>query len=59
MPYILITRNPRTKTIVAIVNGEEDSAWSIAEFGTEQEAIDAAADTTITKAWGYQVVEID
>jgi hypothetical protein len=57
--YVLITRNPRTKQAIAIVEGENGYDEHIAEFETEDKAIEAAHNTTACKAWGYQIVEID
>lgn len=58
MTFIITTRNPKTKRLVAIVADEEDSAWTIAEFETEETAAEAASNTTLCKAWGYEVVEV-
>lgn len=53
--YILATRNPFTKRLVLVT---EDDGENVAEFESEQEAMDAADNTTICKAWGYELVEI-
>lgn len=60
MGYVIVSRNPNNKRLIAIVDGADPESLDdrIAEFETEQEAIDAADNTTICKAWGYQVVEI-
>lgn len=60
MGYVIVSRNPTNKRLIAIVDsGDPDRGdEQIAEFKTEQEALDAAENTTICKAWGYQVVEI-
>ena len=55
MSYILVTRNPRGKLVI-VTDGEDNVP---AEFVDEEEAVDAASDTTICKAWGYMVVEVD
>jgi hypothetical protein len=52
--YIIATRNPRTKRLVLVVDDDEN----VAEFESEQEAIDAADNTTICKAWGYELIEV-
>lgn len=56
MGYIVVTRNPRTKTLIVITDfdGEE-----VAEFDHKDRATEAADGTTVCKAWGYQIVEID
>lgn len=59
MGYVIITRNPHTKQAVAVVEGENGYDEHIAEFETEEKALDAAHNTSICKAWGYQLVEID
>lgn len=55
MTYILLSRNPRVNKLVIVTDGEDNLP---AEFESEEEAIDAAHNTTICKAWGYQVVEV-
>lgn len=55
MSFILTTRNPRSKKLVVIVENDEGDP---AEFKTMAEAIAAAGDTTLCKAWGYDIVEI-
>jgi hypothetical protein len=56
MGYVLMTRNPKNGRLVAIV---DDDHGNLAEFGTEAEAADAADHTTLCKAWGYEIVEVD
>jgi uncharacterized protein GlcG (DUF336 family) len=56
MGYIVTTRNPRSGKLVVIVENDEGD---VSEFKTEDEANAAAAETTVCKAWGYQLVEID
>lgn len=56
MGYILLTRNPKNDRLIAIA---DDDHGNLAEFGTEIEASDAAHSTTVCKAWGYQIVEVD
>ena len=56
MGYVLFTRNPATKKLIAIVENDDGD---ISEFKTEDEAEAAANDTTVCKAWGYQVIEVD
>jgi hypothetical protein len=53
MSFVILTRNPRTRQLIAITGEDE-----IAEFKTEEEAAEAAANTTICKAWGYDVIEV-
>jgi hypothetical protein len=53
MSYIIVARNPRTGKLAVITDGED-----VAEFGTEDEAIDAAGNTMICKAWPYHFVEV-
>lgn len=55
MSYIVVTRNPGTKKLIGITDFDDGE---IAEFETEESASEAAANTTICKAWGYQIVEI-
>jgi hypothetical protein len=56
MGYIITCRNPRTKTLVIVMTDEDDP--NPAEFNTEDEAHMAAHNTTICKAWGYEVIEV-
>jgi hypothetical protein len=59
MSYVILVRNPKNKKLFAVTDGEDTGSFEYcAEFGTEQEATDAAHDTTICKAWGYEVVEV-
>jgi hypothetical protein len=55
MSFILTTRNPRSKKLVIISENDDGDP---AEFKTESEALAAAAETTVCKAWGYDVIEI-
>lgn len=59
MGYVIITRNPRSKQAIAIVEGDNGYDEHMAEFETEEAANEAAAHTTVCKAWGYQIIEID
>jgi hypothetical protein len=56
MGYVLITRNPSNKKLVAIVDNDGDA---IAEFSTEDAATEAAHNTTLCKAWGYEIIHVD
>jgi hypothetical protein len=56
MSYIIIVRNPRTKSLIAVTSGDDDEI--IAEFATETDAIAAADNTMICKAWPYHFVEV-
>jgi hypothetical protein len=56
MNYIIVTRNPTTKKLAIITDGESDVP---AEFEDEREAMDAADETPICKAWGYEILEVD
>lgn len=58
MGYVIVTRNPRTKQAIAIVEGENGYDEHMAEFETEELAEQAAANTTACKAWGFQIIEI-
>lgn len=56
MGYILVTRNPRTKSLVVITRDDSDAP---AEFATESEANAVAMAVPVCEAWGYQAVEVD
>lgn len=56
MGFVILTRNPSNRKLIAIVDGDEDN---VAEFETEEAAIEAAHETTVCKAWGYQVLAIE
>lgn len=55
MSFIIVTRNPRTKNLVIVTDGEDNVP---AECATEAEAIESAHNTTICKAWGYDIIEV-
>lgn len=55
MSYILVSRNPVANKLVIVTDGEDNIP---AEFESEEEAIDAAHNTTICRAWGYDIVEV-
>jgi hypothetical protein len=55
MTFIITTRNPKSKKLLIITNEDDDYA---AEFETEPEAMEAAHETTLCKAWGCEVVEV-
>ena len=57
MSYIIIVRNPRTKSLMAVTSGDDDGRI-IAEFETETDAIAAADNTMICKAWPYHFIEV-
>ena len=53
--YIIVTRNPSTKRLALVM---DESGEHVAEFESDQDAMDAANNTTICKAWGYEVLEV-
>ncbi len=53
--YIIVCRNPRSKKLVVVHDGEEHPA----EFDSEDAAYAAAANTTICRAWGAEIVPVD
>lgn len=55
MGYIVLTRNPSTKKLIVIMNDDHEE---IAEFPTENEAIDAVVRSKLCSAWDYEVVEV-
>jgi len=55
MGYIILSRNPRTGKLVIVTDGDDNVQ---AECETEEEAIESAHNTTICKAWGYEIVEV-
>jgi len=55
MSYILLTRNPRTKKLIAVLDQDNET---IAEFETESDANAVAMAVPICEAWGYQTAEI-
>lgn len=54
MNYIILVRNPNSKQVVAIQNGED-----IAMFDTHEAAEECAEDQTLCVVWGYQIVEVE
>lgn len=56
MGFIIVTRNPGNKKLVVIAANDQDD---VAEFETESEATKAADETTVCRAWGYQLVGVD
>ena len=59
MTYIILTRNPRTKALVAIVEEHPADMNTLTELTTEGEANKVAQLIPICRAWGYQVVEVE
>lgn len=59
MGYIIVTRNPRTKHVIAITEATTEHDEHVSEFDTEQAAGDEAAKIPACRAWGYQVLEIN
>lgn len=58
MTFILATRNPHNGKLLIVAEADDSYPDLPAEFETEEKAIEAAANTTICKAWGYQIVEV-
>jgi hypothetical protein len=52
--YIIAIRNPRTNKLVLVTNDDE----TVCEFESERDAMIAADNTSICKAWGYEVIEV-
>jgi hypothetical protein len=52
--YVIAVRNPRSKRLSFIMKDDE----TVAEFESEEDAREAADNTTICKAWGFELVEI-
>lgn len=63
MSYVIACRNPSSKKLFFIMDGE---GWSggregpdeLAEFDTEQAALDTAKRMPCCDAWGYNIVEV-
>jgi len=53
--YIIACRNPRSKRLLIVSDDNGDPA----EFGTEEEAFEAARATTCCRAWGAEIVPVD
>lgn len=56
MSYIVVTRNPLNKKMIALVAGEEGEY--LAEFVTEDEAMRAAKANLACRAWGAEIVPL-
>jgi hypothetical protein len=54
MSFIVVTRNPRNKKLIAI----NDEADDVAEFEDSDQAVAAAVNTTACMAWGYEILEV-
>lgn len=60
MGFVIVTRNPNGRKLIAVVeNTENECESTMAEFPTEDEAIRAARNVICCQAWGYQIVEVD
>lgn len=58
--FIIVVRNPRSKLLIVIEDGgEDDGRRAIAMFETEEEAEEAAMETTFCRAWPYQIIKVD
>ncbi len=53
--FIILSRNPRSGKLLAVVDGDDPAI--VAEYDTHSEALEAADNTTMCKAWGFEVVE--
>jgi hypothetical protein len=56
MGWIITTRNPRTKKLVIITDGNDPDDF--AEFHTEGDAAACAIAVPLCAAWGYETVEV-
>lgn len=57
MGFIVLTRNPSNGAMIAITDSDIND--KLAEFATEAEASDAAANVPVCRAWGYQIIEVE
>lgn len=57
MTFILVCRNPSNQHLLIITEG--DAADEPAEFVDRDAAVQAADNTPVCKAWGYQVIEVE
>jgi hypothetical protein len=55
MTFILVTRNPRTRQLIAITGEDQEN---LAEFPTESEARAVAMALPLCEAWGFEAVEV-
>lgn len=55
MGFILVTRNPSTKSLVVIT---EENSEAPAEFETESDANAVAMAVPVCEAWGFQAIEV-
>ena len=59
MSYIIVTRNPRSKQLVVILNGNIDDNDAIPEeFETMVDAEKTASDIPMCRAWGFEILRI-
>lgn len=54
--FIVVTRNPLNKKVVVITKGDDDDL--VAEYATEDEAIEMADQQVLCRAWGYRILEV-
>lgn len=57
MSYIIVTRNPSNKHLIAVVVGDESD--KLAEYKTASEAMETADNMAICQAWGYEIIEVN
>jgi hypothetical protein len=55
--WIIVTRNPRKAKAKIVIIDDDDG--EPAEFESEALAMEAAANTSVCKAWGFDTVEIE
>ena len=56
MSYVIACRNPSSKKLFFIMDGEGPD--ELAEFDTEQAALDTAKRMLCCDAWGNNIVEV-
>lgn len=56
--YIIVMRNPASKKLAVIVNGEENDAQDVAEFATEDAAYECANGIAVCRSWGFEIVPV-
>ena len=59
MSYIILSRNPTNKRLLAIQEFDNTGPTAISEYPTEEAAHRDAEHIGMCRAWGYQIIKVE